>query len=331
MTPVAGTTTNYSCAGLRFILATACLLGLLLLPAAARAQASISGQVRDSATHAPLAFASVFLANTSRGTTTDADGRFQLNNITPGHYDFGVSYVGYRLYSQSINLTGAQVLNPVVAPSAQQLGEVVVRPNPNQEGDYRRFRELFLGSSTFSRQCRILNPDGVRVDYDAASNVLSAVVPHTLEVENPALGYHLTFYQLNFRAEFVDQSMGMTLLTQVVFRDMPGTARQKKRWVANRQKAYLGSYQHFLRSVYTNQVASQGFRVQKLRRVPNPRRLAADSMLRVRQRQGLYPARFAAERIARAAGAVVSVQTSATSRQYAPGRCPFRPGLAAFP
>ena len=281
---------SYSSAGLRFILVLANLLGLVLLPAAASAQASISGQVRDSVTHAPLAFASVFLANTSRGTTTDSEGRFQLTNITPGHYDFGVSYVGYRLYSQSINLTGALVLNPAVAPSAQQLGEVVVRPNPNQEGDYQRFRELFLGSSTFSRQCRIMNPDGVRVDYDAARNVLSAVVPHTLEVDNPALGYHLTFYQLNFRAEFADQSMGLTLLTQVVFREMPGTARQKKRWAANRQKAYLGSYQHFLRSVYANRMATEGFLMQKLRRVPNPRRLAADSMLHVRQRQGITSA-----------------------------------------
>jgi len=275
-----------SFAALRFSLVLLWLPGLLLRPAGAQAQASISGQVRDSVTHAPLPFASVFLANTSRGTTTDAEGRFQLANVMPGHYDFGVSYVGYRLYSRPINVVKPLVLNPEVAPTAQQLGEIVVRPNPNQESDYQRFKELFLGSSTFSRQCRILNPDGVRVDYDPQRNVLSAVVPHTLEVENPALGYRLTFYQLDFRAEFADQNMGMTLLTQVVFRDMPGTVRQQKHWAANRQKAYLGSYQHFLRSVYANQVATQGFRVQKMRRVPNPRRLAADSVLRVRQRQG---------------------------------------------
>ncbi|WP_210518714.1 hypothetical protein [Hymenobacter terricola] len=81
--------------------------------------------------------------------------------------------------------------------------------------------------------------------------------------------------------------MGLTLLTQVVFKEMSGTERQQKRWAANREKAYPGSYQHFLRSIYTNRVAEEGFRVQKLRRVPNRHRLAADSVLRVRQRQGL--------------------------------------------
>lgn len=265
----------------------AVLLLLLLRPGFAGAQASISGQVRDSVTHAPLAFASVFLANTSRGTTTDAEGRFQLRNIAPGHYDFGVSYVGYRLYSQPINLTAALVLNPAVAPAAQQLAEVLVRPDPNREADYQRFKELFLGSSTLARQCRILNPDGVRVEYDPQRNVLTAVAPHALEVENPALGYRLTFYQMDFRAEFIDQTMGLTLLTQVVFKELTGSERQQKRWAANRQKAYLGSYPHFLRSVYANRVAEEGFRVQKLRRVPNQRRLAADSVLRVRQRQGM--------------------------------------------
>ncbi len=263
------------------------LLALLLLPATCWAQASISGQVRDSVTHSPLPFASVFLANTTLGTTTDAEGRFRLPSVAPGHYDLGVSYVGYRLFSQPVNLTGPLVLNPLVALAAQQLAEIVVRPNPNREADYQRFSELFLGNSTLSRQCRILNPDGVRVDYDSQQNVLTASVPHALEVDNPALGYRLTFYQLDFRAEFAEQRAGLTLLTQVVFKDLPGTARQQKRWAVNRHKAHLGSYQHFLRSIYANRVAEEGFKVQKLRRVPNPRRLAADEVLRQRQRQGI--------------------------------------------
>ena len=68
------------------------LLMLLGRTGSAGAQASISGQVQDSVTHAPLAFASVFLANTSRGTTTDAEGRFALANLAPGHYELGSVY-----------------------------------------------------------------------------------------------------------------------------------------------------------------------------------------------------------------------------------------------
>ncbi|WP_210518711.1 carboxypeptidase-like regulatory domain-containing protein [Hymenobacter terricola] len=182
------------------------LLGLLWWPgfAAAQVPASVMGQVRDSVTHAPLPFASVSLANTSRGTTTDAEGRFQLPGIAPGHYDLGVSYVGYRLYGQPVSLTGPLVLNPAVTPAAQQLAEVVVRHDPNREADYQRFKELFPGSLALARQCRILNPDGVHVDFNPEQNVLSAVASHALEVENPASGYRLRFYQLDFRAEFAN-------------------------------------------------------------------------------------------------------------------------------
>jgi hypothetical protein len=52
---------------------------LLLLCSQARpaaAQLAVSGTVRDSLTRQPLPFASVFLANTTYGTTTDAHGHF---------------------------------------------------------------------------------------------------------------------------------------------------------------------------------------------------------------------------------------------------------------
>ena len=251
------------------------LLGLLLWTTSVWAQASVSGQVRDSVTQAPLPFASVFLANTSRGTTTDAEGRYSLTNVAPGHYELGVSYVGYRLYHQPINLAaGNLAFNPAVAPSAQQLAEVVVRPDPNSAYNFQRFKELFLGGSSLGRQCRLLNPDDVRVSYDSKTNELTAVATRPLEVENPALGYRLTFYQLDFKAEFADQQQTLTVLSQVAFREMAGSARRQQRWTTNRQRAYLGSLPHFLQSVYSGRVLEEGFEVRKLRRVVNERRAA---------------------------------------------------------
>lgn len=286
-TGAAGLPGSLTSAARRFYAVLLLVLGFLLQPAFAQAQASITGQVRDSVTHAPLPFASVFLANTSRGATTDAEGRYKLTGITPGHYELGVSYVGYRLYRRAINLTSALTFNPDVAPDARQLAEVVVRPDPNRETDYQRFRELFLGTSTFSRQCQIVNPDEVRVAYDPRQNVLTAETLKPVEVENRALGYRLTFYQLDFRAEFQDQNMAVTVLTQVAFRELPGSAGRQRRWAANRARAYRGSQMHFLRSLYAGRVAEEGFRVRKMRRVVNQRRAAVAARLHREQEMGL--------------------------------------------
>ncbi|RZK93708.1 MAG: carboxypeptidase-like regulatory domain-containing protein, partial [Hymenobacter sp.] len=147
------------------------LLNLLCVLSAA-AQVTISGTVRDSLTHQPLPFASVFLANTTRGATTDAQGHYALAGVPAGRYELAATYVGYRLKQRPLVVADRNELVDVsLPPAAQQLAEVVVRPNPHRAADYQRFLELFLGTSTLAKQCRVRNPDAVQIDYDPERNV----------------------------------------------------------------------------------------------------------------------------------------------------------------
>ena len=57
---------------------------------------SISGFVRDAQTGDGLPGANVLIAGTSIGASTDLNGRFLLQNITPGAYTIRVTYIGYR-------------------------------------------------------------------------------------------------------------------------------------------------------------------------------------------------------------------------------------------
>jgi hypothetical protein len=253
----------------------------LLCALSAAAQVTVSGTVRDSLTRRPLPFASVFLANTTRGATTDAQGHYALTGVPAGRYELAATYLGYQLRQRPIAVAQqAEVFDVALPPAAQQLAEVVVRPNPHRAADYQRFLELFLGTSTVAKQCRVRNPDAVQIDYDAERNVLTASAPQALKVDNPALGYQLTFYDLAFQANFANEDMTVTSLSHLAFRELPGGAARQRRWAANRQRAYAGSLLHFLRSVHTNQVTAAGFEVQRLRRVPNRRWARADSVRR---------------------------------------------------
>ncbi|MBT9392689.1 carboxypeptidase-like regulatory domain-containing protein [Hymenobacter sp. NST-14] len=256
------------------------LLILLLLPLlTARAQAPVSGVVLDSVTRQPLPFGTVFLANTTLGTTTDEAGRFRFGQVPAGRYEVVASYLGYQLRRQPLTVTTtAQELTFRLPPAANALGEVVIRPHANNPDDYRKFADTFLGSTTFSRQCRIRNPAAVRVEYDAQTNELTATCPDFLTVENRALGYRIRYYGLEFRLNFAE---GWTsFYGSPVFEPLRARSRrEQQRWDANRQRAYQGSLPHFLRSVHQNQVGAAGFRVQRLRRVPNPARPRADSLI----------------------------------------------------
>ena len=201
------------------------LLATLFSSLTAAAQATLSGKVRDSLTRQPLPFASVFLANTTRGATTDAQGHYALTGVPMGRYELTATYLGYQLRQRPLVLGSSnRQVDIGLLPSAQQLAEIVVRPNPHREADYQRFLELFLGTSTFARQCRVRDPEAVQIDYDGERNVLTASAPHALEVDNLALGYRLTFYDLTFRADFADQGMTVTSLSHLAFRELPGGA-----------------------------------------------------------------------------------------------------------
>ncbi|UOR05755.1 carboxypeptidase-like regulatory domain-containing protein [Hymenobacter aerilatus] len=255
------------------------LLLFFCLAKAASAQITVRGVARDSLTHEPLGFASVFLANTTYGATTDAQGRFELRGVAAGPYELLVSYLGYQLYRKAILVQDKSLtVNPQLLPTAQQLAEVVVRPHKNNPDDYRTFEEYFLGSTTFSQQCRIRNPDDVLVDYDPQAKELTATSRDFVLVENRALGYRVKYYGLHFSVDFKRQFV--QFYGSPVFEEMRArNARQQRRWADNRRQAYHGSQIHFLRSVYENRVEDQGFRVQKLRIVDNPRRARADSIM----------------------------------------------------
>ena len=257
------------------------VVGLGLSARPARAQFAVTGVARDSLTQEPLGFASVFLANTTYGATTDAAGHFALPGVAAGTYDFIVSYLGYRLYQRRLVVREALVINPLLTPTSTQLGEVVVRArrHRNNPEDYRKFEQLFLGTTSFSRQCKILNPKQVVVDFDPQKNELTAESVDFLALENRALGYRVKYFGLHFRLDFSQQVL--TFYGQPVFEELPArNARQRQQWAANRRAAYFGSLTHFLRCVYDGQVTAQGFLVQKTRRVPNLRRARADSLVR---------------------------------------------------
>ncbi|MDB5270555.1 MAG: hypothetical protein JWP58_3595 [Hymenobacter sp.] len=259
------------------LLLICCLLGTW---SAAQAQGKLTGVVMDSVTHEPLAFSSVFLANTTLGVTTTEQGKFEFPKVPAGTYDVVGSYVGYRLAKQSVTMTAAvQQITLQLAPTGNQLGEVVVKPEPNKPEEYQKFAQLFVGGSTFSAQCHISNPDDVRVFFDDSTKTLTAQAKEFVQIDNEALGYRLKYYGLYFAAN--DEDGSISYYGQPVFEELkPRDERQRKQWMANRLTAYTGSFMHFLRSVYNNRVQAEGFLTQQIIVGANPRFERADEKRR---------------------------------------------------
>lgn len=96
-----------------------CLLWLCLCGVMAQGQ-SIKGTVSDK--QGPLPGVNVFFKDSSKGTTTDFDGNFELEGANQGSI-LVFSYIGYK--SKEITLTG-NIVNVTLEEDTQALEEVVV-------------------------------------------------------------------------------------------------------------------------------------------------------------------------------------------------------------
>jgi len=254
---------------------------IIILPSSCFAQFSITGRILNQADTKPIADASVFVSNATIGGKTAHDGTFTLHNVKPGKYDLVVSVVGFEPFETTIILGNGNVSLPDIAifPKTIGLKEVIVKPDVNRERNYAWFKEQFLGTSDLAKECKILNPEILYLDYDEATSTLTASSSGFLEIENAELGYKIKYLLTNF--SFVNKdndNINIYYKGSVLYEEMKGTSLQEQRWQNRRQEVYENSEMHFLRAALSNRLDEEGFGVQQLAIYANPER-PTDSLI----------------------------------------------------
>jgi len=108
----------------------------LLLPLLCVAQ--IFGTVRDE-NGETLAFASVYIRNSTNGTAANAKGAYKLP-VKSGTYEVVFQYIGYKQHIESVQVGEKPLqLNVRMEPSDLQIGEVVIT---GEDPAYRIMREV---------------------------------------------------------------------------------------------------------------------------------------------------------------------------------------------
>lgn len=102
-------------------------MAMLVLAGQAWAQGTVKGSAKDD-NGEPLIGATVLLVGTSRGTATDFDGNYVLENVPAGEQQLMASYTGYADQSQTVMVLDGQevTLNFQLGEDVEVLEEVVV-------------------------------------------------------------------------------------------------------------------------------------------------------------------------------------------------------------
>ncbi len=227
---------------------------------------SIEGKVLDATTTEFIPGATVYLANTAIGMAANDDGTFLLGNITSGRYDLIVSMIGYKTFTKSIVFSGGSIvgLKIFLVANAEELKtvEVVGKKSLSYFSD---FKKVFLGQTLNALQCKIVNQNDVYI-YKEGSKLI-AVAHKPIEIINNALGYRI-YYDLK---EFViDYENNISYVSGIPRFEklLPKTKRQEVRWIKERDRAYYGSIEHFIRSLKQKALKKNKFELSDLDRHP---------------------------------------------------------------
>lgn len=241
------------------IILTATLLFPFLPTQAQTATAAITGVIIDAESRKPIANANVFLDLTSKGDVSEKDGRFAIHSAAPGTYTLVAYKPGFRLSEKSIVITGeADVVHDfrlLSRPFQPRRFETIAEKDKSWQQSLAAFKRRLVGSSDRARQCTIINPQ--YLDFSGGSPgglIANAAAP--LEIENHALGYRIRF--MADAVKFNGSEMVYSGKIQFV-EGIPKNEAEGRSWKENREKAYMGSPQHFLRSLIRNEFQDEGF------------------------------------------------------------------------
>jgi len=230
---------------------------------------SISGKVKDD--QGGLPGAGVYLSGYKIATVADNDGNFLLPNLKPGSYNILVQMVGYLPLSKSVIIEDKSVkVDLILKENTVLLNDVTIRADPNRAKYIKQFTEYFIGTTPNSKQCKILNPQVLIVDFDVTKSLLTVKTTEFLIVENKALGYKLK-YMLDY-FEYNSRTHIIYFSGHPFFEEFKASPAKKKKYVEAREIAYYGSSQHFFRSLYENKSKEEGFIINKIIQIPNPNR-----------------------------------------------------------
>ncbi|UZO81585.1 carboxypeptidase-like regulatory domain-containing protein [Aquimarina sp. ERC-38] len=99
---------------------------------------SISGALLDKeANNQPLPFANVLIKGTTKGTTTDFDGLYTIENLEPGTYILEFSFVGYQSIEKEATVEAGKTttINESLGASAAALDEVIIKTTVKKESE----------------------------------------------------------------------------------------------------------------------------------------------------------------------------------------------------
>ncbi|MEL7219789.1 MAG: DUF3179 domain-containing (seleno)protein [Bacteroidota bacterium] len=203
-------------------------------------------QLLDQSSAAPIADAHVFISDASIGTTSDSDGRCQLQVSAQETQVLIITHVSYETliispedYRQLLDGVPVEMQNNGIDLSEIQL---TAKRSGQWKKNFKKFSKALFGEGKAAAACEILNPEVLRFEEKEGSFRATAI--DLLEIQNDYLGYRVQFWL----SELAIAADGSTYY-QGYGQFIDQSEKEPERFNRRREQAYGNSLSHFLRSL----------------------------------------------------------------------------------
>ncbi len=249
----------------------------LVLSFPALCQYTVKGLVLDSLHKKPVPYAMVFIEGSTKGTVTNDEGFFVLENI-PIPSSLIVNHISYQPRQFSID-GHTRDMKILLEEKNLQLSEVVVTNKNLRQKNIKEFNHLFLGNDYWGNKA-VLENDSVLIfqrlntpvddstvnslNFYKEISVFSAKAQEPLSIDLPQLGYKLYLILNDFSAHSYGGRCLISSLGYYYYQPYDETTMLNNKAIQkNRRQVYYNSSQHFCRSLYAGTLAQNGYKVVK--------------------------------------------------------------------
>lgn len=231
---------------------------------------TIRGVVYDKNAKEPVSNATVYLEGTSVHTISQEDGAFELLIKRQVQTRLIVSFLGYE--TAVVEHPFKEMPDTIFLKEKENLlGEVFVtkkKERYSREQCLAAFREQFLGFSRVAKACKILNEEDIVVLYDEKNRTLSAYCSQPIQILNSTLGYLIHYDLTSFQVEYNVNTLNAKNTKNFLLEGAPFFTDQGDNHppiLKKRRDAYLGSRNHFFRSLKDNRLKENRYALYQVK------------------------------------------------------------------
>ena len=215
--------------------------------------------VYDQISKEPISDAHAFILNTQIGSSSNNEGKIELDLFSEINESMIISHIGYDNYVLSYDeyILLTKVDSVFMSPNGIDISTILLTAKRDNKWkkQYRKFKNAFLGKGLESKKCTILNPEVLRFETKEDLFLVSAI--DAIKIKNEYLGYHLDFVLTEFE---------MAKSGSIKYKGYSKFTDLEKEDDYQVQKRRLQCFQknprHFYRSLVQDQLKSDGYELR---------------------------------------------------------------------